>query len=115
MGRHRREESTDCDVAVLHRFDEWKDRTFAVEYDEVGLRRNCLVPQLIELADREYFRFIIQSLAVWNLIGIVETRAGRSQRHDVDAVPHLMRAQLLERFLLRDAVAAAESRHAINF
>src|SRR5947209_8397458 len=36
------------------------------------------------------------------------------ERHDVDAVPTLVRAQALYRLALRDAVAAAQARHAVN-
>src|SRR5436190_104109 len=87
--RHLYHEAADVHIILLQRLDQRHHGAFAVEHDEVRLRRNCLVAQFIELADRECFRFTNQPLTVWNLIGIVETRAGRGQRHDVNAVPHL--------------------------
>src|SRR5439155_14231722 len=65
------EQAADLYVALLQRLDQRHDGAFAVEHDEVRLRRNCFVAQFIELASRERFRFTIQTLTVWNLIGIV--------------------------------------------
>ena len=50
-----------------------------------------------------------------DMIKIIKTRGCCGQSHAVDAVPHLISAQAIDRFLLGDTIATAQSCHAINF
>ena len=54
-------------------------------------------------------------MAVCQLIGVVDTGDGGGQSHNVDAVPHLVGPDAIDRFFLRDAVAATQPSHAVNF
>ena len=48
------------------------------------------------------------------LIDIVQAGVRRGQRHHVNAVEHLETVHPLDRFRLRDAITAAQTRHSIN-
>src|SRR5215471_10673943 len=58
---------------------------------------------------------MVQTLTVWDMIKIIKTGDCCGKGHAVDAVPHLISAQAIDRFLLSNTIAAAQSCHAVDF